>query len=236
VRDERTVKLMSLSSLPGQLPSVATTGELTAQTRVTRSARTRPRRLLGGAEGNARLTSLAGGLLTVLLMVEGVTLLGMQSLLSVHVFVGMLLIGPVALKLGATGYRFVRYYTGAREYVENGPPTPLMRVLVAPVLVLSTVTLLGSGVGLLVAPGHGLVLGLHKASFIVWSGAFGIHFLVYAIRAGRHFLTEFAAGSAGGRALRLALLVAALAAGVALAVLTYPLAAPWLHGTFRFDG
>ena len=42
------------------------------------------------------------------------------SLLSVHVFVGMLLLGPVALKLAATGYRFARYYTAARDYVRTG--------------------------------------------------------------------------------------------------------------------
>jgi hypothetical protein len=214
-----------------------TTGGLTARTRVSTEERARPRhRLLGGAEGNARLTSLAGGLLVVLLAVEGTTLPFMGALLSVHVFVGMLLLGPVALKLAATGYRFARYYAGGREYVENGPPLPLMRVVVAPVLVLSTLTLLGSGVALIVAPAHGLVLGLHKASFIVWSGAFGIHLLVYGLRAGRHLLAELGAGPAGGRALRLALLAVALAAGIAIAIVTLPLASPWLHGTLRFDG
>jgi len=30
---------------------------------------------------------------------------------SVHMFIGMVLIPPIALKLGSTGYRFVRYYT-----------------------------------------------------------------------------------------------------------------------------
>ncbi len=214
-----------------------TTGELTAPTQVPTQARVRPRhRLLGGAEGNARLTSLAGGLLVALLAVEGTTLLFMGSLLSVHVFVGMLLIGPVALKLAATGYRFARYYTGGSEYVESGPPLPLMRVVVAPVLVFSTLTLLGSGVALIVAPSRGLVLGLHKASFIVWSGAFGIHLLVYGLRAGRHLLAELGARPAGGRALRLTLLAVALAAGIAIAVVTLPLASPWLHGALRFDG
>ena len=216
---------------------MTTTGELTAQTRVSSPARARPRRrLLGGAEGNARLTSLAGALLIVLLAVEGTTLPFMGSLLSVHVFVGMLLLGPVALKLAATGYRFARYYTGGREYVANGPPMQLMRVVVAPVLVLSTLTLLGSGVGLIAAPRFGMVLGLHKASFIVWSGAFGIHLLAYGLRAGRHLLAELGARPAGGRGLRLALLLVALAAGIAVAVVTFPLAAPWLHGTLHLDG
>src|ERR1700693_580151 len=98
------------------------------------------RRILGGAAGNARLTALSGALLLVLLAVEGATIPFLRSLLSVHIFVGMLLLGPVALKLGSTGYRMIRYYTRDREYVEAGPPAPLMRVLVAPVLVISTLT------------------------------------------------------------------------------------------------
>jgi hypothetical protein len=221
---------------------MAATGELTAPTRVSQPARAGSRRrLLGGAEGNARLTSLAGALLVVLLAAEGTTLPFMGSLLSVHVFVGMLLLGPVVLKLAATGYRFARYYTGGREYVANGPPLQLMRVVVAPVLVLTTLTLLGSGVALILAPSRGPVLGLHKASFVVWSGAFGIHLLVYGLRAARHLLAELGTGltgggPAGGRALRLTLLAVALAAGIALAVVTLPLASPWLHGTLRFDG
>jgi hypothetical protein len=56
-----------------------------------------------GAIGNGRLTSLVGIALLVLLAVEGATITSIQQLLSVHVFVGMLLLGPVALKLAASG-------------------------------------------------------------------------------------------------------------------------------------
>jgi hypothetical protein len=184
------------------------------------------RRRLGGAAGNARLTALAGALLLVLLAVEGATIPFLGALLSVHIFVGMLLLGPVALKLASTGYRFARYYAGAREYTELGPPAPLMRVLVAPVLVLTTLTLFGSGVALLASPHRGAVLGLHKASFVVWFGACAIHVLAYALRAFRHLV----AAAPAGDALRLAFVVAAIAAGAAVAVETYPLAAPWLQG------
>ena len=59
-------------------------------------------------------------MLLVLLAVEGVTIPAIGQLLSVHVFVGMLLLGPVALKLASTGYRFVRYYAGGLEYVRKG--------------------------------------------------------------------------------------------------------------------
>ena len=100
----------------------------------------------GGVEGNERLTGATAVLLLVLLAVEGMTLLFLRPLLSVHVFVGMLLIPPVPLKLGATGYRFMRYYQRRREYTVKGPPPPIMRFLVAPALVASTIGVLGTGV------------------------------------------------------------------------------------------
>jgi hypothetical protein len=132
------------------------------------------RLLRGGTEGNARLTATTGLVLLVLLAVEGVTILSIRQLLSVHVFVGLLLIPPVALKLGVTGYRFLRYYARAAEYVRKGPPLLLMRMLVAPGLIAATLVVFGTGVALLaVGPGGGIVLGLHKASFFVWLGAFG---------------------------------------------------------------
>jgi hypothetical protein len=184
---------------------------------------------LGGALGNARLTALAGAVLLVLLAVEGATIPFLGSLLSVHIFVGMLLLGPIALKLASTCYRFVRYYSSAREYVALGPPAPLMRMVVAPVLVLSTLTLFGSGVLLLASPHRGAILGLHKASFVVWFGACGIHVLAYVLRTFRDLVGERVAG---GRA-RLTLAFVAIGAGTAVAVATYPLAAPWLHGGLR---
>jgi len=196
------------------------------------TTRTRYRhRILGGAAGNARLTALAGAVLLILLAVEGATIPFLGALLSVHIFVGMLLLGPVVLKLGSTGYRFVRYYTRSREYVEAGPPAPVMRVLVAPVLVLSTLTLFTTGVLLIASPQRGTVLGLHKASFIVWVAACAIHVLAYARRLTRHLFD----GGIGGGSIRIALVFIVLAAGLAVAVETYPLAAPWLHGLVR-DG
>jgi hypothetical protein len=186
---------------------------------------------VGGAAGNARLTAFAGAVLLVLLAVEGSTIPFMGPLLSVHIFVGMLLLGPVALKLASTGYRFARYYGGARAYVELGPPAPLMRVLVAPVLVLSTLTLFGTGVLLLVTARKGAILTLHQASFIVWIGACGIHVLVYALRAFR----QLAGRHLSGDALRIALVLAGIGAGVVVAVATYHLAGPWLQHTLGAD-
>ncbi len=133
----------------------------------------------GGATGNLRLTAVVGASLIVLLAVEGATIPWIQPLLTVHIFVGMLLLGPVALKLAATGYRVLRYYGGSAGYVQTGPPAALMRVLVAPILVLSTLALFGTGVGLLGVRERcrDRSPSLHKASFIVWFGATAIHVL-----------------------------------------------------------
>jgi len=194
-------------------------------------ARQRPgrRRRLGGAHGNAFLTSLVGATLLVLLAIEGATIPTIHRFLSVHIFVGMLLLGPVVLKLGSTGYRVLRYYTHSSEYVRLGPPQPLMRFIVAPVLIVSTLTLFGSGILLLVEPGRGLVLLLHKASFIVWFGATSIHVLSYALRAARNVVDDLLGRERAGRLYRFSLAAFALAAGAVIAIATYPLADPWFH-------
>src|SRR6266481_2706971 len=112
----------------------------------------------GGSEANERLTATAGAVLFLLLAAEGVTILSIRPLLSAHVFIGMLLVPPVALKLATTGWRFARYYRGSPEYRRKGPPLLPLRLL-APVVVVSTVALFATGITLLlVGPGAGLVL------------------------------------------------------------------------------
>ena len=62
-----------------------------------------------GVEGNEKLTAMTGALLLVGFAVEGFTILSIRRLLFLHFVVGLLLIGPVLLKLGSTVYRFARY-------------------------------------------------------------------------------------------------------------------------------
>lgn len=187
------------------------------------------RRFGGGATGNERLTAVTGAVLLLLLAVEGATIPFLGGLLTVHIFVGMLLLGPVVLKLGSAGYRFARYYGRSDEYVLGGPPAPAMRFFVAPVLVLSTLTLFGTGVGLIAFGNRDQLSLLHKASFIVWVGVMSIHVLVYALRAGRRVLAEAGRDRVGGAMLRQALVLGALAAGLLVALLTLPVAEHW-HG------
>lgn len=175
--------------------------------------------------GNERLTATTAVLLLVLLAAEGVTILSIRPLLSAHIVIGLLLVPPVALKLLSTGYRFLRYYTGDTAYVAKGPPHILMRVL-APLLILTTLTVLGTGVGMLaLGPQRhrDLLLGLHKTSFVLWFFLMGVHVLVYAPRLPRLVLS---APTLGRRA---ALVASSVAVGVVLAGATYSLAAPWLH-------
>src|SRR3954451_11707002 len=142
---------------------------------------TRVRRLLaGGSIGNEHLTAVVAGVLLLLLAVEGATLLRLQPLLTVHAFVGMLLIPVVALKFMSTAWRALRYYGGSDEYVSRGPPAFLLRAFVAPVLILSTIVLLGTGTALLALDQtEGTLVGLHKASFFVWFGAAALHVLAH---------------------------------------------------------
>ena len=109
-----------------------------------------------GVAGNARLTGGAAAMLLVLLAVEGATIPFIGPLLGPHIFIGMLLIPPVMLKLGSTGYRFPRYYTDDPAYRRKGPPALPMRLL-APGVV-ATTALFGTGVALLaIGPGDGPV-------------------------------------------------------------------------------
>ena len=196
----------------------------------------RPGSRTGGSEGNRRLTGATAAVLLVLLAAEGVTLLAIRPLVSAHVFIGMLLLPPVALKLASTGYRFARYYTGHRAYRADGPPHPLLRLL-GPVVVLSTAALFASGVALAVlGPQGGAVLGLHKASFVVWLGAMAAHVLAHLLRVPRLASADWRRHEElPGSALRRWLLAGSLAAGLILAVATLHLAGPW-HAFVGLDG
>ena len=176
------------------------------------------RLLIGGSAGNEQLTLAIAALLIVLLAVEGATILRIGSLLTVHAFVGMLLIPVVALKLASTGWRMLRYYQRGEEYVLRGPPHIALRMLVAPVLVLSTLLVFGTGVALLALDQrHGTLVGLHKASFLVWAGAFSLHVLGHLLR-----LPQLWRQRVPGLALRIAIAASALVTGVTLATLTLP--------------
>jgi hypothetical protein len=204
------------------------------------------RLLAGGTTGNEQLTALTGIVLVVLVAALGVTILRIRPLLGPHMFIGLLLIGPLLLKMGSTGYRFVRYYTHDRSYVEKGPPPASLRVL-APFVVVSSIVVFGTGVALLLAgpSSRSSLLPLHKISFIVWIAFTALHVLGHVpdLAQGLRFkdrradaasavghaaadeLVSYSAGNAG-RALSLG---GAIVAGTVLAILYIPQFAPWIH-------
>ncbi|MGE7437101.1 MULTISPECIES: hypothetical protein [Kitasatospora] len=192
----------------------------------------------GNPEGNARLTAVTGAVLVLLLAVQGWTILSISRLVTVHVFVGLLLTGPVCLKLASTGYRFVRYYTGAPAYRRQGPP-PLAQRLLGPLMVASTVGVLATGLTLALVgrdTGPVPVLLLHKAAFLCWVGVTSLHVLLHLPRLARLLGADLRRRSsqpgrpAPGRGRRWSALTLALTAGTALAFAGVHLAATWQRG------
>jgi len=190
---------------------------------------------MSGAAGNEKLTAMTGLVLLIGFAVEGFTILGVRRMIFLHFFVGMLLIGPVLLKIGSTMYRFIRYYAGSAPYVRKGPPSPVLRLL-GPFVILTSVAVIGTGVMLAVAgPVNSRWLFLHKASFILWFGVMTIHVLNYAPRLPRMLAARTGRPASGrselfsgsGRWLALAV---SLVVGIGIAALTAHLSAKWGAG------
>lgn len=131
-----------------------------------------------GVAGNARLTGTTAAILLILLAAEGFTILQIGPMLNAHVFIGMLLVPPVALKIATTFYRFARYYLNDPSYRKKGPPPIFLRML-GPNLVVLTVILFATGIALLYVRGSAeqTLFFLHKASFVLWFCAMAIHVL-----------------------------------------------------------
>jgi hypothetical protein len=187
----------------------------------------------GGVAGNSRLTAAVAVALLVLLAAEGATIVFIGKWLGPHMFIGLLLVPPVALKLGSTGYRFVRYYTHDAPYVRKGPPPIVLRLL-APAVVLTTLAVFVTGVVLLfVGPPSNTLILVHKVSFIAWVVFMSLHVLGHLLELPRlasadwrrHGPREARLAGAGMRATALAL---AIVTGVALGFLALSVGRPWL--------
>ena len=153
----------------------------------------------------------------------------MGSLLGLHFFLGMVLIGPVCLKTGSTMWRFSRYYLGSEPYVRRGPPPTLQRIL-GPALVITSAGVLGTG-ALLALTGPGFRLQkLHQYFFYLWLIIVIIHVIHYLPRLPELLAShpaERALQAAAGSRARWLLLAASVIVGLALDLLTYHLRARW---------
>ena len=189
------------------------------------------RRFPGGPAGNRNLTAFLGALLLAGILCELATLvLGLRQTMPVHIFVGVALIPVVALKLGSTGWRMIRYYTREPAYRKEGPPRPLLRGI-APLVVGSTVALLGSGVGLLLAGPHAHFFGaVHSASFLLFLLVVGVHAVAHVPKLRRFAFADWTIGSrAQGHVVRRSLVAFALVTGGAFAIAALETASPWLN-------
>ena len=186
----------------------------------------------GGTNGNEQLTAAAGVVLLILLPLLGLTILRIGQLIWEHLFLGLLLLGPVALKMASTGYRFARYYTRDPIYRHKGPPELILR-LIAPIIVLATIVVFVTGVLLLLeGPSHrGTLLLLHKVSFIVWLVFTALHVLGHLPRLGKSLRVARTnldqRGISPGGAGRALALVGALVGGLVLAVALIPHFSVW---------
>jgi hypothetical protein len=179
----------------------------------------------GGVEGNARLTAATGVVLLVLLAVEGYTILDVRGLITLHIFLGILLVGPVLLKIASTTYRFARYYFGSAEYVRKGPPHIILRVI-GPLVTVSSLAVLGTGIGLIWDRSGGGLLKAHQVSFIIWVSVMTIHVLGHLRGALLDSWHELRRSSRWQR-IRLGLVVGSVVVGVGLALALFPSATSW---------
>jgi hypothetical protein len=143
----------------------------------------------GGPAGNARLTAWTGVLLLAVIIAELVTLLDVTGLIGWHVGIGIVMVALTLMKSASTGWRIVRYYTGQAAYVRAGPPPTLLRLL-GPLVVFTTLGVLGSGIAL-IAIGEEqsqqslfALLGqqvspitIHQAFFVLFAVCTGLHLL-----------------------------------------------------------
>ncbi len=135
----------------------------------------------GGVDGNERLTSVVGAVLLLLLFLVGLTVPVANVQTRLHVFFGVVVIPPVLLKVASTSWRMVKYYAGNFSYRRKGPPMLVLRLL-GPVLVVLTLVLLFSGVGLVIGAPRSWRFELsqiHRASFLLWFAVTAVHVLAH---------------------------------------------------------
>lgn len=188
-----------------------------------------------GVEANARLTASTAVALFLLLAAEGVTVLRVRSLLTPHVFIGVLLFPPVLLKIGSTLYRFLRYYLGSPAYRRKGPPPALLRVL-GPAVVTLTIAVLGTGTALLYAGAawHQRLLTAHKLSFVAWFVVMTVHVLGHLPETARLGVTDWMGRArrwGPGTNIRRAAVLASVAAGIAAGALVVGQTSAYLAST-----
>jgi hypothetical protein len=197
-------------------------------------------RRFGGPAGNARLTAWTGLIMLVFFLAETATLVSVGSLITVHILIGAFLVPLVLLKVATTGWRILRYYLGSPDYHQAGPPPLLLRLL-GPVVVVTSLAIVGSGLAL-IALGHSAytpfvsvagfgisALTIHQGSFIAWAAATVVHLLARTVPAVKLARGEPHRVSVPGGRWRMVALAGTAVVGVAVALLVLHLSGDWTH-------
>ena len=225
--------------------SPASGGESGAE-RARDSLTARDARGAAGVVGNTRFTSTLGVLLLALLVLQIGSAVFFALLTynvaffngptydivrPVHFFVGFALMPLLGLKLASTGWRFGRYYLRSRYYKAAGPPSWTGR-LIAPLLIVSGISLFASGVEMWSFQNQ---LGwpwtaIHNVAAFTFVSVLVVHLILHAVQAHRDAAADLAGKPAvsdsddgaavvepfGGRVTRRVLLGSAVVAGAAL--------------------
>jgi hypothetical protein len=201
----------------------------------------------GGPAGNALLTAWTGLILLVFFLAETATLISVGTLITVHILIGAFLVPLVLLKTATTGWRIARYYVGSADYRQAGPPPLLLRLL-GPIVVLTSLAIVGSGLALIalgqsaftpiftVAGFRVSALTIHQASFIAWAAVTVVHLLARTVPAIKLARREPHDTQVPGAGLRTFALVSTVVLGVAVALLVVHLSGDWTHHAHQAFG
>ena len=186
----------------------------------------------GGVDGNERMTSSIAVIIFVLLFVEGLTILQVNRFLSVHVFIGAMLIPPVIFKITTTTWRFAKYYWGDPDYRRKGPPQMFLRLL-GPLVVVLTLAVLATGVLLVVwapASWHQRLFNLHRLTFFAWIAVTTVHVVGHLFETTRVAPRDWIRRTrrqVDGASTRQWALATSIAAGLLVGLWLLPYAADW---------
>jgi hypothetical protein len=183
-------------------------------------------------DGNSRLTGISASFLLPLFLFEVVTVvLGVKSVITLHVVIGLILLGPALLKLASVTYRMVSYYRGVAAYQQRGRPTVGLRLLGAALGVLF-VLLMASGLVLIVGPNgaHGPARAIHVVTAYLVVLLLAVHLAIHFLPAVRLASAEMRPRTAvRGARFRWLVLLVCLAAGGALALFLGGRGSTYLH-------
>ncbi len=176
-----------------------------------------------GPGANQRLTALTGAIVLALAALALLTGLFFGNVWRVHYFAGYLLLPVALLKIASTSYRALRYYLRSGPYRLVRPPYPLAR-LSSPALVVSVAVLFVSGVAMWLTHSQADPWGwLHTDAAIAFSAIVLLHLGMYlpeALRAAQGDIRPARLATLPRRSRRLAVIGAAVLAGLLLALAT----------------